>query len=107
MKNTENKITIQGKDLIEKLGLENLPLESQEKIIKEMSDVVYDRALLRVVEKLSEQEAEEINEYLGNKEYEKADKYIADKVPDFAVILKEEIRKFGEEMIRKVKEKTV
>ncbi len=103
MNNTKDKITIQGKDLIKELGLEDLPLEKQEKLIKEMSNMVYDKVLLRVMENLSGQEAKEINDYLDNKEYEKADKYIADKVPNFAAILKQEIEKFGEEMIKRVK----
>lgn len=103
----QDKITIQGKDLIEELGLEGLPLERQEKLVKEISNVLYDRVLLRVMEKLSEKEAGEINNLLGKKEYQKADQIIAKKVPNFAAILKEEIEKFGEEMIRRVKEKTV
>ena len=102
-KNENKTITIQGKDLIKELGLENLPVERQEKLVEEMSDVVYGRILLRIVDELSEEEAEELNNLFDKGGMEKVDEYLRDKVPDFVSILEEEIKSFGDGMIEGAK----
>ena len=102
-KNEDKTITIQGRDLIKELGLENLPVERQEKLVEEISDVVYGRILLRIVDELSEEEAEELNNLFDKGGMEKVDEYLRDKVPDFVSVLEEEIKSFGDEMIEKAK----
>lgn len=104
-KKVKNKIVIQGKDLINELGLENLSVETQAELIDRMSDVVYKRVLLQVMDKLSEKDVAELNEFFDGKGDKNPEEIIRDKVPDFASLLKEEIDKFGEEMIKKVKER--
>ncbi len=105
MPQQNQKITIQGKDLIKELGLENLSVDEQEKLVSDMSEVVYERVLLRVVEKLSDEEATELNNLFEKGNMEKIDQYLRDRVPDFASILKKEIEKYQEEMIKNIGEK--
>ena len=99
-KKEDKTITIQGIDLIKELGLENLPIERQEKLIEEMSNVVYGRIVLRIVDELSEKEAEELNNLFDKGGMEKVDEYLRDKVPNFVSILEEEIKSFGDGMIK-------
>ena len=105
MPQQNQKITIQGKDLIKELGLENLSVDEQEKLVSDMSEVVYKRVLLRVVEKLSDEEATELNNLFEKGNMEKIDQYLRDRVPDFASILRKEIEKYQEEMIKNIGEK--
>ncbi|MDI6591834.1 MAG: DUF5663 domain-containing protein [Patescibacteria group bacterium] len=105
MAKKEEKITIQGKDMIKELGLENLLLEGQVELIKKMSEVLYERIFLRLVNELSDEEAEEVSRYLEKKDYKKMDRYLIEKIPNFSAIWKEEIEKFQEEMIKRVKER--
>jgi len=105
MPQQNQKITIQGKDLIKELGLENLSVDEQEKLVSDMSEVVYERVLLRVVEKLSDEEATELNNLFEKGNMEKIDQYLRDRVPDFASILRKEIEKYQEEMIKNIGEK--
>lgn len=101
------KQTIQLKDIIKELGLENLSIEKQAELIDRMSKLIYQRILLQAINKFSEEEAAELNQLLGKENYEKVDEYIRDKCPEFVSILKEELKNFEEEMIKKVKERVV
>lgn len=99
----KNKQTIQAKDIIKELGLEALSIEKQAELVERMSKLIYKRILLRILDKLSEEETMKLNKLLKKRNYEKVDEYIRDKVPDFASILKEEIENFQEEMVKRVK----
>jgi len=97
------KLILQGRDMVEELGLENLAKEKQGKILEELGKVLYDRMLLRLIEKLSDEEAEKVNILLNKGEIEKAYEYIERKVPNFPAILKKEIKAFQEAVIQRAK----
>lgn len=97
----EDTITIQGKDIIEKLGLEKMSSEQQAGLIEEISEVAYDSVLLRIAEKLTDKEAEELNDLLKEGDRERIEKFVKDKIPDVSLIFKEEIDKFTQRMIKK------
>lgn len=97
--------TIQFRDIIKELGLEGLPIEKQAELIERMSKLIYKRILLRIVDRLSENETEELNVLLDKENYEKADEYIRDRAPDFVSLFKEEVEKFQSEMMGKIKER--
>jgi len=91
-------ITQQDVDVIKDMGLEGLSVDDQEKLLSKISEVVWERSLLRLVENLTEQEAEELNNLLDREEdTKKIDDYLKEKTPDFATILKEEIIKYHEQ----------
>lgn len=100
---TKEKISIHCKDLIKELNLDYLSLEKQEEIINEMSDVVYDRILLRVLEKITEEDAINLTKLIDEgKEFEATD-VLFKKVSDFDNILRREILGFQHEIIQAVK----
>ena len=101
-KNLKN-ITIQGRNLIKELGLENLSKEKQAELIKNMSRILWKRIFLSLVDKLSKDETVELNNYLDKEDYKEADKYIAKKIPDSIEIFKREIETFQEDIIERLK----
>lgn len=99
------KLTILGRDMIEELGLEDLPEERQLKIVSEMGDALYDRILLRLVEKLNDKEAEEMNRLLKEGKEEKINEYLEKKIPNLGAIIKREVKTFQKEIIKRTKER--
>ncbi len=100
---TTNQQTIQFRDLLKDIGMENLPIEKQAGIIEKISRIVYKRILLRILDRLSDEEAMEIDALLEKKDYERVDEYIRDKAPDFITILKQEIEEVRADIIERMK----
>lgn len=99
----EKTVTIKCRDMVEALGLSNLSSEEKDKLISEISDVATGKIILRVIGRLSEEEASTLNQYVEKGNMDAVDKLLNEKVPDFANIVQEEISKLQEEMIKKVK----
>ncbi len=97
----QNKI-IKGKeiDFIKELGLEDMPLEEQGKLIERMANVVNERIILKAMEKLSDEDAKQVNADLVIGDTEEALKIMDEKIPNFDLIISEEIEKFQEEMLK-------
>lgn len=100
----QKSTTIQGKDLIKELNLEGLPEEKQAKLVYEMANLVYDQILFRIADDLTEAEALELNKLLDSGEEQKIFEFLQKKVPDFVGLLREEIKKFEEKMIKNVRQ---
>jgi hypothetical protein len=98
----QDKITIKGKeiDFIKELGIEDLPIEEQGKLIERMANVVNKRLILRILDHLSEQEVKLVNANLVSGDTEAAFKIMDEKVPNFDKIVSEELAKFQEEMLK-------
>ncbi len=94
--------------VIKELGLEDLSSEQQTEILEIVSSALYKKILLRVADELSEEEATELNNMTNKDNYEQeAIAFIKEKVPNFASILKEEIKGFREEVIQIAKDTIV
>lgn len=99
----KNNITIQCKDLIEELHFDSLSLEKQEELIMKMSEVIYDRAILKVLEVLTGEESVQLTKFLGEAKEKEAGDFLSEKVPGFDDIIKKEIMDFQQEIIQAVK----
>jgi len=84
--------------LIKKLGLENLSEEEKLKVLEETSDIVFDRVLIRLMNELSEEEANEFNNLLENEKEDEVAKVLYAKFPNINDIFDEEIEKVKEEL---------
>lgn len=89
-------------NLIKELGLEKLPEKEQKELLEKMGKVVYEKILIKVIEKLTDDEASKLTELLEEKKIEEFGKYLDEKVPDSGSIIKEEVEKFREKMIEAV-----
>lgn len=99
----KEKIIIKGKeiDLIKSLGLENEPIEVQEKIVDRMANIVLRRSFLEVLSFFSEEELKDINTKMTSGNIGEVVKLLDEKVPNFDKILSNQISSLQEEMLNK------
>jgi len=88
--------------MIKVLGLGGLSKEKQYEIIEEMSEIISDRVLLKVMDKISKDDAIKVNKMIESNDLSGVDEFLDSKVPDFSNILQEELNIFKEEMIKVV-----
>lgn len=97
---SQEQIAIQCKDIISELHLEYLSEEEQEEMITEMSEVVYEKIILRLIDKLSPDDVISLSNMLDLEKYDEAGVFLSEKVSDFEKIVDEEITEFQEEIIK-------
>lgn len=98
----EKTVTIKCRDIIEALGLNNLSPEEKDNLISQMSDIVSNKIILKVINKISGEEANELNNYLEEGDMNKVDNFLNEKVPDFSDIIQSELNIFQGEMLKRV-----
>lgn len=86
-----------GDNIIALLGLESLPNEEKAAMLEKMTELVQKRVMLRVVESLSEEDAQT----LANSQMSPTEMvaFAAEKVGNFENIVREEILKVKQEML--------
>jgi sensor histidine kinase regulating citrate/malate metabolism len=65
-----------------------------------MSEVVYEKIILRIIEKLNEEDIKTLNGILDAEKYDEAGLFLSEKVEDINKIIEEEIKQFQEEIIK-------
>ncbi|HNP79310.1 MAG TPA: hypothetical protein PKI00_00455 [Candidatus Pacearchaeota archaeon] len=95
---TQNNILIQCKDLLDELNLNYISIEKQEELINQMSEIIYDRILLKALNTLKDGDATMIIRYLDEGKEEEAEKLLLEKIPGLENILKEEVSAFQKEL---------
>jgi len=86
--------------IIQILNLEKESEEEQIKILEEVSGIVLDKALLRLMDEMSEEEAMRINDFLDNGKQEEVALFLYKKFPNINDIFDEEIEKIKEELVK-------
>lgn len=92
-----DKDTIQ-QNIIQELGLQGLPEETQIKLLTQMTESVLKRITVRVLEQLSEQDQEELDKLQASGDAEKVDQFLKAKIPNYEQMVQEVIAEFKEEM---------
>ena len=83
------------KNIIEILGLENLPREEAEEILIRTGAVIYENVLLRVMETMTEKDQDDFEKILDAEgKPEEIFSFLKERVKDFEKIVKEEAEKF-------------
>ena len=85
-------------NILEELGLTDLPEETQTKLLTGMTESILKRITLRIYEELPENERAEFQKIRDTGEPEKIDEYLHDKIPGYEKKLQEVIEEFKEEM---------
>ena len=93
--------TLQG-NIINALKLENLPDIEKAELLNEMSQLVQDRVILRMVKDLSETDAQEFNE-IKEDDQEGQLNFLENKFPNLLNIINEEIKVVRKESIERSK----
>lgn len=83
-------------NILQELGIAQLPLERQEEVLTAMTEAVLKRITLRLVEALSEEKRSEL-EALGE-EKEKISQFLAANIPNHEELVKEEVANFKKDM---------
>ncbi|NQV00877.1 MAG: hypothetical protein HQ537_02035 [Parcubacteria group bacterium] len=96
-----NKDLLQ-KNIISLLGLESLPEEKKIQLLEKLTDLVFKRTIIKVMELLSEADQEELGKLIDAGDSEKTNAFIAEKVPNFEEIMNKEIISVKEEMAEEV-----
>lgn len=99
----KEKIIIQCKDLIEELSLEYLSLDKQEELLIKMSEIVYNRVLERVLERLTEEDALKLTRLMKEERTGEVNELLLERVFDFDKILRRELLDFEQEIIQAVR----
>jgi hypothetical protein len=69
-------------------------------MISEMSDVVYEKIILRVLDKLSIEDSVALTNLLNLEKHEESTAFLNEKIPNFEKIIDEEVTDFQEELIK-------
>lgn len=87
------------KNIIEELGLNDLPQEKQEELVLKMTEVLLKRIFLNVMEKLSESDQDAYVKMIDEKsEPETMETFLQGKIKNYDEMVKEVIEQFKEEM---------
>ncbi|MBU0707940.1 hypothetical protein KKG41_06230 [Patescibacteria group bacterium] len=87
-------------NIIDLLGIKNIPEDRQKKLLDRMSEVVQHRISDRVLEKLSETDKKAFDELLATDPKEEAvNTWLQNKVPEFQTIAAEEVLRFKKQMV--------
>ncbi len=87
-----------NQNIIGLLGLESLPDEEKQAMLEKMTALIQKRLMLRVMDALSEEDAQKMAEMEKNPQEILA--FIAEKMPNFEDVVKEEVVKLKEEMLK-------
>lgn len=87
-----------NENIIGLLGLESLPDAEKAAMLEKMTTLVQKRLMLRVMDSLKEEDAKQMAEMEKNPQEILA--FIAEKVPNFENIVKEEVVRLKEEMLK-------
>lgn len=95
---------MENQNIIEALGLQNLPIEAKTQIVQDVSQVLEMRSLERAYEALDEEEQAELDAILDSEENEKLISFLQKKVPNMKEIYMEEFTKVKAELAEKLAE---
>jgi hypothetical protein len=97
----EKTITIKCKNIIETLGLESLSTKEKDNLIGQMVNIIFDKIILRVMEKINEEEASELNGYIESGDMNKVNNFLKEKVSNFSSIIQEELDNLEKEIVKR------
>lgn len=89
--------TILQENIITKLGLGRLSVNKQADLVLRMAKIIQERIALRVMKLLPEAALDEYLKLADNDEIG-ANKFLSQKLPDYASIIEDEIVKFKQEI---------
>ena len=87
-----------NENIIGLLGLESLPDAEKAAMVEKMTTLIQKRLMLRVMDALKEEDAKQMAEMEKNPQEILA--FIAEKVPNFEELMKEEVVRLKEEMLK-------
>lgn len=86
-------------NIVKSFNLDSMSPETQAKALEDIGGIIYERILTRVIDALDEQGQDEFDKLLGEKsgDGEKIVSFLKSKIPDFEMLVNDEIAKFKSE----------
>lgn len=89
------------KNLLDELGLSNLPQEKQEELVIKMTEVLLKRIFIETMEKLKESEQEEYAKLIEAKASpDEVEKFLKEKIADYDQVFEKIVADFKQEMTK-------
>lgn len=85
-------------NILQELGLQDLPEATQIKLLTQMTESVLKRIAVKVLEQLSDQDRQEFEKLQATGEAEKVNEFLTVKIPNYEEMLQEIVAEFKEEM---------
>ncbi|MDD5291217.1 MAG: DUF5663 domain-containing protein [Patescibacteria group bacterium] len=85
-------------NIIEDLGLNQLPEDKREEVLLAMTEALLKRILIVALEKIPESKKGEFDEIFKSKDSEKINEFLSDNIPGYEKMVKNEIENFKKEM---------
>jgi len=92
------KKNLNNLNIIEELGLSDLPVDAQLDLLTQMTESLIKRITIGVLEKLSEEERNEFEKIQENEDPEAMDAFLKEKIPNYEEFVKNIVDEFKEEM---------
>jgi hypothetical protein len=91
---------IQGlqQNILKELGIDGLPPERQEEILTVMTEAIFKRITLRLLDGLSEEQQKQFEEIANFGDPEKISQFFAANVPNYEKVIQEEVVRFKNDM---------
>jgi len=84
--------------IIQELGLEGLPEETQINLLTQMTESVLKRITIKVLERLSEADRQEFENVQASGDPDKVNQFLTAKIPDYEQMVSGVVAEFKEEM---------
>ncbi len=87
------------KNLIDELGLSDLPEDKKDELLMKMTEAVLQRIFLETMEKLTDRDQDEYTKMIeGNGAPEELEKFLQERISDYEVLVSKIVTDFVEEM---------
>jgi len=98
----EKDIIIKCESVIEEMGLNILSEDEKNKILDRMTNLVCDKVMLKLVDRISDEEIEEANDIMSGDDEKKKAEFLAIKMPDLLTVIEEEVNNTKKEIISNI-----
>jgi len=85
-------------DILKELGIDQLPQDRQEEVLSVMTEAILKRMMLRLLEPLSEDQRKQLEDISAAGDSAKVSEFLAANIPNYEVLMKEEVEKFKQDM---------
>jgi hypothetical protein len=90
-------------NIINLLGIEALPDDKKVEFIGKISDLIFRRVIIKVLDRLEDEDQERLMEYIESNDADNTTRLISQKIPDFEDMLTNEVVKIKEELYNESK----
>jgi len=85
-------------NILQELGIADLPSERQEEVLTAMTEAVLKRLMLRLIGAMGEEQKKQFEEIANAGDQEKISQFLAANISNYETLIKEEVASFKKDM---------